>query len=41
MVRGNLYLERALQLRPPPDEKEIEAHVDAAVDVFLNGLRPR
>ncbi|MDR2092868.1 MAG: TetR/AcrR family transcriptional regulator, partial [Azoarcus sp.] len=39
MVRGNLYLERALQLRPPPDEKEIEAHVDAAVDVFLNGLR--
>jgi AcrR family transcriptional regulator len=41
MARGNLYFERVLQLRPPPDEKEIEAHVDAAVDIFLNGLRPR
>jgi AcrR family transcriptional regulator len=41
MVRGNLYFERVLQLRPPPGEEEIEAHVDAAVDIFLNGLRPR
>ncbi|MDR2452383.1 MAG: TetR/AcrR family transcriptional regulator [Candidatus Accumulibacter sp.] len=41
MVRGNLYLERVLQLRPPPGEEEIEAHVDTVVDIFLNGLRPR
>ncbi|MDR0378637.1 MAG: TetR/AcrR family transcriptional regulator, partial [Candidatus Accumulibacter sp.] len=41
MVRGNLYLERALQLRPPPGEEEIETHVEAAVDIFLNGLRPQ
>jgi AcrR family transcriptional regulator len=41
MTRGNFYLERLLQLRPPPDEKEIEAHVDTVVDIFLNGLRPR
>jgi AcrR family transcriptional regulator len=41
MVRGNLYFERILQLRPPPGEEEIEAHVDSVVDIFLNGLRPR
>jgi hypothetical protein len=41
MVRGNLYLERVLQLRPPPGEEEIEAYVDTVVDIFLNGLRPR
>ena len=41
MARGNLYLERLLQLRAPPGEKEIEAHVDTVVDIFLNGLRPR
>ncbi|MDR2788374.1 MAG: TetR/AcrR family transcriptional regulator [Candidatus Accumulibacter sp.] len=41
MVRGNLYLERVLQLRPPPGEEEIESYVDTVVDVFLNGLRPR
>ena len=41
MVRGNLYLERVLQLRPPPGEEEIEAHADTVVDIFLDGLRPR
>jgi AcrR family transcriptional regulator len=41
MVRGNFYLERVLQLRPPPSEEEIEAHVDGVVDIFLDGLRPR
>jgi AcrR family transcriptional regulator len=41
MARGNLYFERMLQLRPPPGEEEIEAHVDTVVDIFLNGLRPR
>ncbi|MDR2364636.1 MAG: TetR/AcrR family transcriptional regulator [Zoogloeaceae bacterium] len=39
MVRGNLFLERALQLRPPPDEAEIGRHVEAAVEIFLRGIR--
>jgi AcrR family transcriptional regulator len=41
MVRGNLYLERVLQLRPALDEEEIETHVETVVDIFLDGLRPR
>ncbi|MDR2093458.1 MAG: TetR/AcrR family transcriptional regulator [Azoarcus sp.] len=41
MVRGNLYLERVLRLRPPLSEAEIEAHVDTVVDIFLEGVRAR
>jgi AcrR family transcriptional regulator len=41
MIRGNLYLERVLLLRPPLDEAEIEAHIATAVDIFLDGLKPR
>ncbi|MDR0702572.1 MAG: TetR/AcrR family transcriptional regulator [Azoarcus sp.] len=41
MVRGNLYLERALRIRPPLSEAEIEAHIGAAVDIFLEGVKPR
>ncbi|MDR1462149.1 MAG: TetR/AcrR family transcriptional regulator [Azoarcus sp.] len=41
MVRGNLYLERVLRIRPPLAEAEIDAHIGAAVDIFLDGLRPR
>ncbi|MDR0717613.1 MAG: TetR/AcrR family transcriptional regulator [Azoarcus sp.] len=41
LARGNLYLERALRIRPPLSETEIEAHIGAAVDIFLNGLKPR
>ncbi|MDR1350494.1 MAG: TetR/AcrR family transcriptional regulator, partial [Zoogloeaceae bacterium] len=37
----SFYLERVMQLRPPPGEEEIEIHVKAVVDTFLNGLRPR
>jgi AcrR family transcriptional regulator len=35
------FLECMLQLRPSPGEREIEAHVDTVVDIFLDGLRPR
>ncbi|MDR1063723.1 MAG: TetR/AcrR family transcriptional regulator [Azoarcus sp.] len=41
MVRGNLYLERVLRIRPPLAEAEIDAHIGMAVDIFLDGLRPR
>lgn len=41
MVRSNLYLERMLQLRPPPDEKEIGAHVETAVEIFMSGIERR
>jgi AcrR family transcriptional regulator len=39
MIRGNLFLELLLQLRPPPDKEEAEARVNTVVDIFLNGLR--
>jgi AcrR family transcriptional regulator len=41
MARSHFFFERILQLRSPPGKEEIEAHIDAVVDVFLNGLRPR
>jgi AcrR family transcriptional regulator len=41
MVRGNLFMERVLQLRPPPGAEEIETHIHAAVDIFLHGVRVR
>lgn len=41
MVRSNLYLERMLQLRPPPDEGEIGTHVETAVEIFMSGIERR
>jgi AcrR family transcriptional regulator len=41
MVRGNLYLERMLQLRPPPCEEEIRTHVETAVEIFMAGVERR
>jgi AcrR family transcriptional regulator len=41
MVRGNLYLERVLLLRPPLGGEEIDSHVDVVVDIFLGGVRRR
>jgi AcrR family transcriptional regulator len=38
IVRGNLFMERVLQLSAPPDAEEIEAHIQIAVDIFLNGV---
>ncbi|MDR2678304.1 MAG: TetR/AcrR family transcriptional regulator [Zoogloeaceae bacterium] len=38
MARGNLHLERVLQLRPPLNAEEIEAHVNSVVDIFLRGI---
>jgi AcrR family transcriptional regulator len=39
IARGNLFMERALQLRAPPDTTEIEAHIQTAVDIFLDGVK--
>ena len=39
MVRGNLHLQVALGLRPPPDEDETRRVVGSAVDIFLDGAR--
>jgi GNAT superfamily N-acetyltransferase len=36
IAHGNLFFERVLQLRAPPDAKEIEDHIQTAVDIFLN-----
>lgn len=41
MIRDNLHLEVVLGLRPPPDVDEIDATVEAAVNLFLLGLQPR
>jgi AcrR family transcriptional regulator len=38
IARGNFFLERALQLRSPPDAEEIETHIQTAVDIFLHGV---
>jgi hypothetical protein len=38
MTRGNLFMERALLLRPPLSAEEIETHIQTAVDIFLRGV---
>jgi AcrR family transcriptional regulator len=38
MVRGNLLMACALQLRPPLDEAKIERHIETAVEIFLRGV---
>jgi hypothetical protein len=43
MLRGNLYLETALQSKSEPDEKDLEARTKSVVEVFLREaeeLRP-
>jgi AcrR family transcriptional regulator len=39
MIRDNLHLQVVLGLRPPPSNKEMQAAVASAVEVFLNGIR--
>ena len=39
MVRGNLHLQVALGLRPPPGEHEARRIIGSAVDIFLDGVR--
>lgn len=41
MFRGDLHFQIVLGRRLPPDEKEIDQIVTTAVDIFLNGTRPR
>jgi len=41
MIRDNIHLEVMLGLRPAPTPAEQDAAVAAAVDLFLNGVRPR
>ena len=41
MIRDNLHLQVVLGLRPPPSDKEVREAVASAVEVFLNGVRPR
>lgn len=41
MIRGNLHLQVVLGLRPPPSVEEIQEAVASAVEVLLNGVRPR
>ncbi|MEO3433615.1 TetR/AcrR family transcriptional regulator [Inquilinus sp. CAU 1745] len=38
MVRDDLHLQVLLGLRPPPNDAEVEATVDAAVRIFLDGV---
>jgi hypothetical protein len=40
MIRDNLHLQVVLGLRPPPSVKEAREVVYAAVEIFLNGVRP-
>jgi AcrR family transcriptional regulator len=40
MIRDNL-LQVVLGLRPPPSDEEAQEAVASAVEVFLNGVRPR
>lgn len=39
MIRDNLHLQVVLGIRPPPTHDEVQQTVDAAVDVFLSGIR--
>jgi AcrR family transcriptional regulator len=41
MIRDNLHLQVVLGLRLPPSDKEVKQAVASAVEVFLNGVRPR
>jgi AcrR family transcriptional regulator len=41
MIRDNLHLQVILGLRPPPSDDEIKTSVSSAVNIFLNGIRPR
>ena len=41
MIRDNLHLQVVLGLRPSPSDEETEKAVASAVDVLLNGVRPR
>jgi AcrR family transcriptional regulator len=41
MIRDNLHLQVVLGLRPPPSEQEVREAVASAVEIFLNGVRPR
>ena len=41
MIRDNLHLQVVLGLRPPPSEEETEEAVASAVEILLNGVRPR
>ncbi|MBR1245603.1 TetR/AcrR family transcriptional regulator [Bradyrhizobium sp. AUGA SZCCT0169] len=40
MIRDNLHLQVVLGLRAAPSDREIQAAVGSAVEVFLNGVRP-
>ena len=39
MIRDNLHLQVVLGLRPPPSSREVNAAVESAVEIFLNGVR--
>lgn len=41
MLRGNVYFEILLRLRPLPDEQEKKTLAEVAVDVFLRGMQRR
>lgn len=41
MIRDNLHLQVVLGLRPPPSDEETEEAVASAVEILLNGVRPR
>jgi AcrR family transcriptional regulator len=41
MIRDNLHLQVVLGLRAAPSEEEAHEAVSSAVEVFLNGVRPR
>jgi len=41
MIRDNLHLQVVLGLRAAPSDREVQAAVGSAVEVFLNGVQPR
>lgn len=41
MIRDNLHLQVVLGLRPPPSDEETGEAVASAVEILLNGIRPR
>lgn len=38
MLRGNVYFESLLRVRPLPDEQEKKTFAEVAVDIFLRGM---
>jgi AcrR family transcriptional regulator len=40
LIRDNLHLQVILGLRRPPSDKEMQAAVASAVELFLNGVQP-